>query len=619
MSRRLTNISLALAASAALSLSPLFAQDAVAPQENPAPEAAASEEAQDDDAIVFDENAPEENATDVDEAVAAALKSELEDGEKENSAEDLLNLATELKLSASNLLDLSKVVALCQEAEKKGLDDANLEFSKQLRLSAQLDRGLTVAQLFLNDELPIDQLPRGWEALRDKATEDLEAALADGGDIPIANLSLARLYMLKDDFDAAKTTFEKAFASADAEPQVKALALKYRAALENDETKSVEYLEKAIEAVPDAAELRAQLATSFLSTRRLDDALAQIDKALELDAENNDYRRLKANILAESGKIDEAKTLFDEAVKDEGDNVLIQVEKGQFLASIKEYDAALEHFSKLIDEYGGPGLYFFRGVLYLQKKDYDAALADVNKALRLDGSMTQALRLKGIIFLQQEKYDDAIRIFEQLKRKSDDKTEATLQIAYANGKKGLYKKAAQILDAELEKAPESVDVLRSYADMELMFGHWEAAAARYEQILKLAPNDSGALNNYSWLLSTCPDDARRDGAKALELGQLAAEKTFFAAPHILSTLAAAHAELGDFEKAREWAAKAVELGEKEEHESLDNLKKELESYKENKPWRETSEIVAEVDEEPADANAEKAETQDETENEKSAK
>ena len=51
----------------------------------------------------------------------------------------------------------------------------------------------------------------------------------------------------------------------------------------------------------------------------------------------------------------------------------------------------------------------------------------------------------------------------------------------------------------------------------------------------------------------------------------------------MSTLAAAYAETGDFEMARRWSEKSVELGD----DSLkDQLRKELASYKAEKPWRE---------------------------------
>ena len=53
--------------------------------------------------------------------------------------------------------------------------------------------------------------------------------------------------------------------------------------------------------------------------------------------------------------------------------------------------------------------------------------------------------------------------------------------------------------------------------------------------------------------------------------------------HILSTLAAAYAETGDFDSAIKWSEKSAEIGT-DEH--ADNYKKEMESYKARKPFRE---------------------------------
>ncbi len=592
MTRSWKNISAVLATSAALTFgSPLvYAQDADAPAQT-------AQESQDADEIQLEEELDGDDADEV--AIDRALEAELDADPKEMSAEDLLNLATELKLSAANLLDLSKVIRLCEEAQKKGLDEVNAEFAKQLLISSRLDRGLGVAQLFLNPELPIAQLPRGWEELRDNAIGDLQAALAESPDIPLAQLALGRLLALAEKNDDAKKAFDAALAADDLEAEAKTLALLFRAELETSTREALALLEKGLEYAPEAAEIRSRLAAQYLAVNRPDAALAQIVKALELEPENADFKKLKANVLAEAGKVDEARALFDEATKDAGDNLLVQIEKGQFLAAIGRHDEAIENFTKLIEKFGAPGLYYFRAVLYLQAKDYDKALADVNKSLREGMDVATATRLKGVIYLQTEKYDDAIRVFKQLRRHVDHRDDAAAQIAYATAKKGFYKSALKMLNAELEKKPESADFLRTLADMELMFGHWEKAAEVYERILKSNPADSGVLNNYAWLLATCPDDARRDGKRALETALSACEITFYAEAHILSTLAAAYAEVGDFEKAREWARKAVELGEKEKHESLDNLKAELASYEEDKPWRETSEIVEEVDEDAA--------------------
>lgn len=575
------------------------------PPAAPEPEAEAGEPK-----LEVDEEDPKEEEGSIDEELEKVVEKELGESTKENSAEELINLATELKLSATTLLDLTKVVSLLNKAEKMGLDEENKEFAHQLKVSARLDRGLAVAQLFMSPELNLDELPRGWQALRNNAIGDLEYALKENPDMPIANLSLGRLYMIAEREADAKKTLDLAISSEDeyTENSVKVLALMFRALLENDPRAAIPFVEKAIEIEPEAEpRLYSQYSAYLQLTGRTDEALKQIDRAIELAPDVPDYKKEKAILLAKIKRIDEARKLFDEATAGAESNVALMVEKGQFLASIDDYDAALALYTDLLAKYDGPGLYFLRGALYAQQKNFRQALADANQALRRDANLLPALRLKGVIYLEMERYDDAVRTFTQLRDKSKDdagKLEAKTQIAYALSKQGKYKTASELLKKELEKQPDNVELLRSLADMELLFGHWGEADRLYKRLLELDPKDSGVLNNYSWLLATCPEDQYRDAARALEYGKQAAEATLYAAPHILSTLAAAYAEGGDFESARSWSQKAVELGEKENHESLDSLKKELESYKENKPWRETSEVLEVTD---GDAPAEPAE------------
>jgi FimV-like protein len=71
------------------------------------------------------------------------------------------------------------------------------------------------------------------------------------------------------------------------------------------------------------------------------------------------------------------------------------------------------------------------------------------------------------------------------------------------------------------------------------------------------------------------------------LATKACEVTEYKEGHILSTLAAAYAESGDFEKAREWSKKAIEIGREDQKEALS---KELASYMEDKPWRELQDV-----------------------------
>jgi tetratricopeptide (TPR) repeat protein len=110
--------------------------------------------------------------------------------------------------------------------------------------------------------------------------------------------------------------------------------------------------------------------------------------------------------------------------------------------------------------------------------------------------------------------------------------------------------------------------------------------------LKIQPEDSGLLNNLAWVLATSPEDELRDGQRALELATKACELTDYEEAHILSTLASTYAELGDFDTAVKWSEKAVEAGEGE---TKNQLKEELESYREQKPWREKQETKEKVE------------------------
>ena len=82
---------------------------------------------------------------------------------------------------------------------------------------------------------------------------------------------------------------------------------------------------------------------------------------------------------------------------------------------------------------------------------------------------------------------------------------------------------------------------------------------------------------------TCPDEKYRDGQKAVENAQMAYRLDGGKSWSCFDAFAVAYAECGDFEKAKEWEAKAIELVPDEN--SKRALRPRLELYKQGKPYR----------------------------------
>ncbi len=219
----------------------------------------------------------------------------------------------------------------------------------------------------------------------------------------------------------------------------------------------------------------------------------------------------------------------------------------------------------------------------------DEVLEDLNRALDLRPGLVPALRQCASLLAHAKKFTAAVSDLE-LARKLEPADQATsLQLAAVFVVEGKSDEAQKLYGEVIQADPENWMAYRGRGDLYLTTGKHREAIADLEKALSLNADDNGILNNLAWVLATSPEESLRDGKCAIELAKRACEVTEYKQPHILSTLAAGYAELGDFATAVEWSKKALELGDETQK---TELSKELESYQSSKPWREVQTAAA---------------------------
>jgi len=109
----------------------------------------------------------------------------------------------------------------------------------------------------------------------------------------------------------------------------------------------------------------------------------------------------------------------------------------------------------------------------------------------------------------------------------------------------------------------------------------------YRAALKAWPDSVETLNNLAWLLAASADAQIRNGAEAVKLATRACELTGHREPMLLGTLAAAHAEAGQFPDAVRVAEKAIEFARTSNQPAIVQRNQELlELYRAGKVYHE---------------------------------
>ncbi len=270
----------------------------------------------------------------------------------------------------------------------------------------------------------------------------------------------------------------------------------------------------------------------------------------------------KGNAFYSNGDLDAAIAAYDEAIRLNPKYAKAFCDRGSAYVCKRQYEKAIDDYTKAIrlnpelaEAYCGRGVIF--GYFGLNG-EFDKGIADFTEVIHLNPKLAAPYYGRGAAYMHKGEYDRAIRDFDEALQLVSSNDISNMSLVYCNrgvvwGLKGEYDKAI----------------------------------ADFSQAVAVNPKDVASYVALARIEATCLDEKYRDGKQAVENANKAYQLSGGKRGSYLATLAAAYAESGDFEKAKEWQAKAIELAgndksltEKDRQEMRDCL----ELYKQGKPY-----------------------------------
>ena len=314
-------------------------------------------------------------------------------------------------------------------------------------------------------------------------------------------------------------------------------------------------------------------------------AAKDIRKSIELNPKHANAHYNIGLVFYALHDYEQALKAYDNAIKLNDKHALWYISRGSAKLGVDDLPGAKEDYLKALsvkEATTNSEAHVGLSNIALIQDDLDEAFNQANQAVENQPKNAMALNARGWVLFKQGKVDDAIYDLSRSIRYAP-----SLSIAYGNRgvcyvSKNEFDKAIADHTKHTQLDPKSPFALANRGVAWLGKGDFEKAKADFTASEKMAPELDETLNGFAWFLATCPDKTFRDGKSAIEKAKKACEISKEKDWYHLDTLAAAYAEVGDFDEAVKWAELAVEVAP-ESKKSI--CKEQLARFQRKEPFR----------------------------------
>lgn len=156
----------------------------------------------------------------------------------------------------------------------------------------------------------------------------------------------------------------------------------------------------------------------------------------------------------------------------------------------------------------------------------------------------------GLALIGAGRADEAVDAFARSRAlRPADAFRAQLRVGWALSLAGRHEEALVEIERALSMSPTNAEALGHASDSLRKLGRWREARERLEAVVARHPAEREPRRRLAWMLACAPDDATRDGARALTLARALRDEARDKDPDAVELFAAALAELGRFDEA----------------------------------------------------------------------
>jgi tetratricopeptide (TPR) repeat protein len=258
------------------------------------------------------------------------------------------------------------------------------------------------------------------------------------------------------------------------------------------------YLQMALYVVPDHAFALATLASAYESMRRYDDAVTvynRIQPGTPLQEAIDIRKAFDFNSL---DKVDEAKATLDKLASDNPKDIKPLDALGNIMRSRKRYAEAVDYYTRAAALLPNPAkrhwsLYYSRGTSYERLKNWPAAEADLQKAMKLFPDQPLVLNYLGYSWVDQNRnLKQGMALIERAVALKPGDGYIVDSLGWAHYKLGNYKEAVRFLERAVEITPQDPVLNDHLGDALWRVGREREAKFQWDQALTLDPEPEDA-------------------------------------------------------------------------------------------------------------------------------